>query len=328
MVDFLNDKSIIGKLLESTEPAIQLKIYLRLLDFEYDSPEVKNLISNIKEKSPIISNLFAYLPKSEAETIFHVYTKFQGAHWILSILADIGYPAGDKMLQPSINLVLKWLLGAKKRLIIKGRRRFCASQEGNGLYSALLLGFYDARCDTLCERLIKYQWADGGWNCDRNPTAINSSYHESLIPMRALNYYQKEKPSSQVKNALEKAGELFLKRKLFRRLSDGEIVKANWLLLRYPSYWHYDILTAMKVLAEAKKINDKRCNEALDLLESKRLADGGFPKEYKYCQSSNPENRYFNPADWKSVNKKKMNEWVTIDALYVLKEAKRIDIEY
>ena len=83
-----------------------------------------------------------------------------------------------------------------------------------------------------------------------------------------------------------------------------------------------------KVLAEANKLQDTRCHDALELLESKRLVDGGFPKEEKYCQSSNPETSYFTPADWKSVNRRKTNEWVTIDALFILKNAKRIDIDY
>ncbi len=324
----MNEELIIDQLLQSDEPAIRLKTYLRLLDYEDDTPEVKKIITNIKETSPIISNLFSYLPKSDEEKNIHVYTKWQGAHWILSILADIGYPARDEMLQPSINQVLNWLLEGKKRPIINGLRRFCASQEGNGLYSALRLGFYDERCEALVEKLVQYQWEDGGWNCDRNPTVKNSSYHESLLPLRGLNQYQKRKPGNVVKKTIGKATELFLKRKLFWRLSDGEIVNKNWLLLRYPTYWHYEILMVLKVLAEANKIQDKRCAKGLELLEAKRLPNGGFPKEGKYCQSSNPEGRYFTPGDWKSTSKKKMNEWVTIDALYILKEAKRINIEY
>ncbi len=324
----MNEELIIDQLLQSDEPAIRLKTYLRLLDYEHDTPEVKKIITSIKETSPIISNLFSYLPKSDEEKNIHVYTKWQGEHWILSILADIGYPARDEMLQPSINQVLNWLLGGKKRPIINGLRRFCASQEGNGLYSALQLGFNDERCEALVERLVQYQWEDGGWNCDRNPTVKNSCYHESLLPLRGLNQYQKRKPSNVVKMAIEKATELFLKRKLFWRLSDGEIINKNWLLLRYPAYWHFEILMVLKVLAEANKIQDKQCTKGLELLEAKRLPNGGFPKEGKYCQSSNPEGRYFTPGDWKPTSKKKMNEWVTIDALYILKEAKRIDIEY
>ncbi len=37
-------------------------------------------------------------------------------------------------------------------------------------------------------------------------------------------------------------------------------------------------------MAEAGFMNDERCNDALDILESKRLDDGGFPAEKKYYQ--------------------------------------------
>ena len=112
------------------------------------------------------------------------------------------------------------------------------------------------------------------------------------------------------------------------QFGDNEIINKKWVMLRYPSYWHYDIISILKVLAETGKIQDKRCNDGLDLLETKRLPDGGFPKEDKYCQTANPEKRYYTPSDWQTVNKKKINEWVTIDALYILKKAKRIDLVY
>lgn len=327
----MSEKSIITQLLNSKEPAVRLKTYLRLLEYDYDSTEVKKLTANIKEESPTVSTIFSYLPKDETSKSFHVYAKFQGTHWLLSILADIGYPPGDAALLPSINREMNWLLSKdrwKAKPIINGKTRFCASQDSNGLYAALSLGFYDERCNTLADRLIQHQWPDGGWNCDKNPAAINSSYHESLIPLRALYFYSNVKSNSQVQNAIDKATELFLKRKLFRRLSNGEVINDHWLLFHYPPYWHYDILMALKVLAEANKILDKRCSDALDLLESKRFVDGGFPREGKYCQSSNPDRRNFNPGDWKPTHKNKMNEWITIDALFILKKAKRIDIDY
>ncbi|MCG3223575.1 MAG: hypothetical protein H7647_03845, partial [Candidatus Heimdallarchaeota archaeon] len=187
---------------------------------------------------------------------------------------------------------MEWLLDGKRwesKPLINGRRRFCASQESNGLYAALSLGFFDERCKLLADRLIQHQWSDGGWNCDRKASASKSSYHESLIPLRALNRYLSVEKSPQLISAIDRAAELFHKRKLFKRISDGEVIKKRWLSLHYPPYWHYDILSALKVLAEANKLQDDRCHDALDILESKRLFDGGFPKEEKYCQSSNPE---------------------------------------
>ncbi len=323
----MNNKSVIDALLGSNEPAVKLKTYLRLLNHDYETSEVKKLTTNLKKKSPVIKNLFSYLPKDDSSKTFHVYTKWQGAHWIMSHLADIGYPPGDNDLVQSINREMKWLLGRKLKLVIAGRTRFCASQDGNGLYSAISLGFFDDRSRLLAERLVDHQWEDGGWNCDRKPEARNSSYHESLIPLRALIHYLEVEKNPLVQKAVEQAAELFLKRKFYRRISDGNVINQKWLMLHYPPYWHYDVLMALKVLGEADKLQDKRCKEALDLLESKRLEDGGFPKEAKYCQSSNQNARYFSPADWKGVNNKKMNEWVTIDSLYILKKANRIDID-
>ncbi|MFW9852251.1 MAG: hypothetical protein ACFFDS_04880 [Candidatus Thorarchaeota archaeon] len=323
----MSTKSVIEKLLKSNEQAVRLKTYLRLLNHDYETSEVKKLTTNLKKNSPIIKSLFSYLPKDDTSKTYHVYTKWQGAHWILSQLADIGYPPGDKTLIPSINREMKWLMGRKLKLVIDGRNRFCASQDGNGIYSAISLGFFDERSRFLVDRLVEHQWNDGGWNCDRKPEAINSSYHESLIPLRALNLYLKKENNSKIKKAVDHTIELFLKRNLYRRISDGKVINKKWLILHYPPYWHYDILMALKVLGEADKLMDKRCNEALDLLESKRLEDGGFPKEAKYCQSTNPNARYYTPADWKGVDNKTMNKWVTIDSLYILKKANRIDID-
>ncbi|MFW9993833.1 MAG: hypothetical protein ACFFD4_17445 [Candidatus Odinarchaeota archaeon] len=71
---------------------------------------------------------------------------------------------------------------------------------------------------------------------------------------------------------------------------------------------------------EAEKIRDQCCTDALDLLESKWLATGGFPAEEKYYKSSTESKPNFSPVNWGGVNKRKMNEWITIDALYVLKK--------
>ena len=38
-----------------------------------------------------------------------VYKKWQGIHWILTDLADIGYPPGDESLIPSRDFEMLWL---------------------------------------------------------------------------------------------------------------------------------------------------------------------------------------------------------------------------
>jgi hypothetical protein len=58
--------------------------------------------------------------------------------------------------------------------------------EGNAVWSLTVLGLVDERTEELVDRLLRTQWPDGGWNCDGNPKALNSSFMESLLPLRAL----------------------------------------------------------------------------------------------------------------------------------------------
>jgi hypothetical protein len=208
--------------------------------------------------------------------------------------------------------------------VLEGRARRCGSQEGNALYSTLALGIADERADQLAANLIRWQWPDGGWNCDRRPEARNSSFNETILPVRALSLHGKLRGSDASLEAAERAADIFLKRRMFRKLSDGSVIHPSIALLHYPPYWHYDILIGLKVMAEAGFIGDPRCAEALNLLESKRLPDGGFPAEAKYYQVGPKSKNGVSLVDWGGISKRSMNEFVTVDALGVLVAAGRL----
>ena len=125
-------------------------------------------------------------------------------------------------------------------------------------------------------------------------------------------------------DAAERAAEVFLRRQMFKRISDDQVINDHFVLLHYPCYWHYDILFGLKVMAEAGYISDPRCAAAIALLESKRLLDGGFPAEESYARTNSPDMSGFSPVRWGKINKITMNPFVTADALYVLKMAGRL----
>ncbi|MCK4374553.1 MAG: hypothetical protein KAX19_04460, partial [Candidatus Brocadiae bacterium] len=178
----------------------------------------------------------------------------------------------------------------------------------------------------LVRRLIKWQWPDGGWNCDKKPEAVNSSYHESIIPLRALSLYARLTGDGESSPAAQRAAEVFLKRRLLFRLRDGKVITSAFAELHYPPYWHYDFLFALKVMAEAGFIRDQRCSDALDLLESRRLPDGGWPAEGRWYRVGKPQARPKSQSElveWGRTGSRAMNEFVTADALYVLKAAGR-----
>jgi hypothetical protein len=256
----------------------------------------------------------------------HPYAKWDGAHWVLAALAELGYPPGDDALIPLREQVLSWLLSGRmsKNRFIAGRVRLCASQEGNAICSLLTLGIADERVDLLVDRLLETQWPDGGWNCDRHPDAHVSSFHETWLPLRALALYARLTGSSAARGASDRAAEVFLSRSLFKRRSDGTVMNPKFLKLAYPPYWHYDLLTGLKVMAEAGYVQDERCREALDLLLTKQLPDGSFRTEAKYYRISEKKVAGRSLVDWGITSLTRGNPFVTLDALAVLSSAGRL----
>lgn len=318
--------SVVRKLLDSDEPSVRFKVLVNVLDESLESSEIKQLQDEI-QASPRVGELLTERDE-DGNIPYHPYAKWYGAHWVLADLADIGYPPGDKSLRPLRERVYTWLFGQSHQSGIKtinDRVRRCASQEGNAVYYLLSLGLADERTDELARRLVEWQWPDGGWNCDKNPEAINSSFMESLIPLRALASHARATGCYRSQAAAERAAEIFLKRRLYKRQSNGRVINYDFVKLHYPCYWHYDILFGLKVLAEAGFIGDERCTDALDLLESKRLPDGGWPAEKKYYRVTGKRTTGLSRADWGGTSKRHINEWVTADALYVLRAAGRLE---
>ncbi len=306
------------------EPALAWKMTANLVGSDGRSPQVRRAQADVRE-SRLVRGLIETCDRKHG-----AYKKWNGAHWVLSLLADLGYPAGDETLRPlmeeTFNAWLSHEHESRHIKVIDGRVRRCGSQEGNAAWSSLRLGFADSRTEELVTRLLKWQWPDGGWNCDKRPEADSSSFMETLIPLRALALYASVSGDSKLKAASGRAAEVFLKRRLFKRCRDGQVMDAHFVRLHYPLYWHYDILFGLKVMAEAGFLDDPRCQEALDLLKSKRLPDGGFPAEESFARPTRPQLSGYSPVNWGGTSRKKMNPFVTADALYVLRMAGRFSM--
>ncbi len=336
-------ESVIEKLMESPEPSIRWKTRTGILGEDGDSPSNRALLDEIHSSERVRSLLARRDDTGRLEPVGDVYAKWQGAHWVLSHLADIGYPPGDPDLNPIRDQLLDcWLdeqyfdeYEAKSKSkaysrqgspVMRGRHRQHASQHGNALWSILRLGLADQRTEQLAERLLRWQWPDGGWNCDKKPDADSSSFMETLYPTRALSIYGEKAGDETARKAASRAARIFLDRYLYKRRSDGGVMHPEFVKLHYPLYWHYDFLGGLKAMAETGFIDDANCGPALDLLVEMRLPDGGWPALSKYYKCSTDLKPGNDSVDWGGTSKRKMNEWVTVDALTVLRAAGRLAV--
>ena len=337
-------ETVVAGLLRSAEPAIRWKVRVGVLGEDPASRSIRALREEIR-RSPRVRALLARRAQlGRAGTARQVYYKWQGLHWVLAALADLGYPEGDESLAPIRDRVVGFWTGpayfhefvAATRAaayrergvpIMAGRYRRCASQQGNALRSVVALGIADQGADVLAERLLHWQWPDGGWNCDRDPAAQTSSFHETWLALRGLAAYARGRRRPALRTAIDRAAEVFLERKLFKRRRDGRVMTPDFARLHYPHYWHYDALGGLTAMAEVGKIRDPRCADALDLLEGKRLADGGWPAERRYYTVSRTTAMRSNAdsVSWGPTGHARMNEWVTAEALTVLRAAGRLE---
>jgi hypothetical protein len=193
--------------------------------------------------------------------------------------------------------------------------------EGNALGACSRLGLaHDERAGALADAIVRWQWPDGGWNCDRNPAAHHSSFHETLRTTWGLLAYHAATGDARAMEAAGRAGELFLRHRVLWSESTGEPINRTWANLRYPQYWHYGVLDALRILGILGLLSDPRAADALDLLEQKRSPDGTWRVEGAYWTSVGGTGGNAEVVDW---GRSGPNEMVTLNALRVLRQAGR-----
>jgi hypothetical protein len=111
-----------------------------------------------------------------------------------------------------------------------------------------------------------------------------------------------------------------LSRRLLWRRRDGSLLGPAWGghvdRIHFPIQF-YDVLFALQVIVELGRIDDPRCADALALLESKRLEDGGFPLEDRNARTADEVVSRGSFADWGPAGTRRSNPLVSLLALEV-----------
>ena len=279
-----------------------------------------------KKQVPKGARLRALLAGQQADGGFglHWYKKWAGTTWRMVSAVELGVPPDNAVARRAADHVLSRLpLSRVEPHRIRGRFRVHASVIGNPLGVCARLGMADdPRVQRIAHSLVRWQWPDGGWNCDSSEDAHHSSFYESLATLWGLNEYLQATRDDAVRPAVDRAAEFFLKHRLFRSCRGDEVINRQWIRLHYPVYWHYDILQVLRVLGRAGKLGDPRTREALALLESKRAKDGTWHVEGHLWHPGPLNAANTEVVDW---GRSGPNEMITLNALRVLVGSGRID---
>lgn len=174
--------------------------------------------------------------------------------------------------------------------------------------------YFGERCDTIVDRLLAEQLADGGWNCDA-PPSTRSSFNSTIRVLEGLLEYERAWGSNaEVTAARAKAQEYLLERRMFRRLSNGEIVNRKWMRFTFPTMWHYDILRGLEYLRSAGVEPDDRVDEAVEVVKARRHQNGRWPMNHLHRDRLG---FLFEPQTGSA------SRWITLRAMRVLKWRER-----
>jgi hypothetical protein len=322
---------LVESLKASDDPVLAFKASI-LAGLDPASAEARSIRDRIPG-SPMARALLRVLGQDE-KTLHQTYRKWQGPHWTLTLLAMIDYPPADQTLRPLVRQVHDWtfsrhFLEPPMTVIHSGqedRVRHCASMDGNAIWYSVRLGLEEDRTRALVDRLIGWQWPDGGWNCDKRLDATHSSFQESLIPARGLWAYGKAHDYQPALAAAQRVAELVLARRLLWHRRDDSLIVPDWSGRPGPDRIHYpiqffDVLFALQVMADLGRLDDPRCADALALLASKRLPDGGFPLEASVTSTSDQVVSRGTYANWGPRGSRCSNPLVSLAVLDVLRQA-------
>jgi hypothetical protein len=175
----------------------------------------------------------------------------------------------------------------------------------------LAIGAYFGQAsEKLAGRLLDEQLDEGGWNCEA-PQSVRASVDTTICVLEGLLEYETANgPSSAVTEARTRAQEYLLERRMFRRRTTGEVIDPSYTQLSHPVRW-YDILWGLDYLRRAGVKPDGRAAEAVQLVESKRLPGGQWPREDPFPGETHfdMEGAAGEPSRWNTLRAQRVLDW-------------------
>ena len=254
--------------------------------------------------STAAENWWQSLPLESKGTLFPEWTS---TAWSLTLLRAFGLDPNSPEARRAVSLVRE-----KVRWEHDGEPFFAGEVEPciNGRTVALG-AYFGEDVSHIVDRLLGEQMSDGGWNCEQENGSTRGSFNTTIEVLEGLLEYERANgTAAEVTAARVRAHEYLLERRMFRKLSTGEVIDSAFTEFSYPPYWHYDVLRGLDYLRAAGVEPEARVSEAIELVQSKRDAEGRWPLE-----NPHPGRMHFAMDEGEG----KPSRWNTLRALRVLR---------
>jgi hypothetical protein len=235
-------------------------------------------------------------------------------HWrsnlyTLLLLRDLGLDPASERARKAVGLVrdaVTWGPEFGDAPFFEGEVEPCI----NG--GVLVLGsYFGETSDRLVDRLLGEQLTDGGWNCEAERGSVRSSFHTTICVLEGLLEYEKAKgATAAVTHARARAQEYLLERRMFRRLSSGEVIEPRWARFTFPTLWHYDVLRGLDYLRCAGIKDDQRVAEAVGMVAERRQPDGRWLLDKPHRETLHDlEGGAGQPSRWNTLRALRVLDW-------------------
>lgn len=319
---------VLSWLLETSDPSVRYAALTGLLGKTADNPAVCSARAAIMSEGLVPELLSMQNPDGSWDDPTRFYTaKYTGTVWTLLLLAELLADPSDPRVRQAGQFILEhsqhsesggfsYTTSAKTGGGLAGGVIPCLT--GNMVYSLIRLGFLDdPQVQQGIDWLVRRQRADDG--TDQPPEdpfyarypmcwGRHSCHMGVAKALKALAAIPPDRRTPAVSAKIGQLTDYFLAHHLYKKSHNlAEVAKPGWLKPGFPLMYQTDMLELLGIFADLG-LWDRRLQDALDILMTKRLPDGRWKLE----------NSFNGKMNVRIEQKGKPSKWITLKALRIL----------
>jgi hypothetical protein len=336
-------ESPVDWLLENANPSVRYFTLRDILGKSEEDAEVTATRKAISESTIVQRILRKQNPQGFWEKPDSPYLpKYKSSYWTIMVLGQLGMDRTIDKVAKACEYVFQFQLEdggfssesmdsalreygyrSRKGKELPSREEFVSSLvfegqlsclTGNLVAALIRIGYADdPRVKKALEWLTTVQNTDGGWLCPYWKAHIgdrHGCFMGTICPMEAFSEVSAKNMTKEMKEAISRGAEFLLIHHLFKAdHHDYKIVNQAWLQLSFPWFAGHSFLRGLDVLTKLGYVEDKRLNDAVEMLLQKRQSNG------KWILENSPEGRMQANIEVKG----KPSKWITLIALRALK---------